>query len=199
MNLTELQAYKTGFLSIVNNLLVPVLVTLAFGVFVWGVVNYFFINAGSDTKREEGKQLMLWGIIGFVIIFSVWGLVAIVGETLGLQPGGTAPAAPTFGSASQQTQSVPVPLTSPTQQSVPTPLTPPTPCTGSSFGVPGVCTAVSACPGANTDTSPDCAQNQVCCASNPISTGSGNTQTQTTGSGSTQTQTTGNGSSQLGG
>ena len=66
----------------VNFVLVPILMAVAFIVFLWGVFNYFILGAANDEKRKEGRQFVLWGIIGFVIIMSIWGLVNIVKDTL---------------------------------------------------------------------------------------------------------------------
>lgn len=76
----------TGLIGVLNTVVVPIIVALAFAVFIWGVVNYFFIGQGNDTKREQGKQFVLWGILGMVVLFSVWGLVNILLSTLGVAP-----------------------------------------------------------------------------------------------------------------
>jgi len=52
--------------------------------FIWGVVQYL-INAQEETKREKGKQFMIWGIIALTVMTCVWGLVSIVGTTFGIQ------------------------------------------------------------------------------------------------------------------
>ncbi len=76
----------TGVIGIINTFVVPVIFTLAFAVFVWSVVNYFFIHGGEEAKREEGRQFILWGIIGMVILFAVWGILNILLSTLGITP-----------------------------------------------------------------------------------------------------------------
>lgn len=82
INQTYLTFYKDLVTKTVNDYLVPVLIAISFIVFLWGVFNYFVYGADDETKRKEGKQFVLWGIIGFVIIFSVWGLVNIVKSTI---------------------------------------------------------------------------------------------------------------------
>lgn len=91
-----LQEYACSIISVINGLLVPVLFAIAFIVFLWGVYKYFIFGAANETEREEGKKFVLWGVIGFVVILSVWGLVGLVGSTFGLMPGGTAPQYPTL-------------------------------------------------------------------------------------------------------
>lgn len=76
----------TGIIGVLNTIVVPIIFSLAFAAFIWGVVNYFFIGAGDETKRTEGRQFVLWGILGMVVLFSVWGFVNILLSTLGLTP-----------------------------------------------------------------------------------------------------------------
>ena len=76
----------TGIIGVLNTIVVPVIFTLAFLVFVWGVVNYFFLHGGEEGKREEGRQFILWGILGMVVLFSVWGIIRMLLSTLGIAP-----------------------------------------------------------------------------------------------------------------
>lgn len=73
---------------------VPVLIAIAFITFLWGVYKYFILGAADEKARTDGRQFVLWGIIGLVIIFSVWTLVNIVSGTLGFPTGGLAPRPP---------------------------------------------------------------------------------------------------------
>ena len=57
--------------------------------FVWGVV-IFIANANDEKARTEGKQRMVWGIVGLFIIVSMWGIVALLQSTFTF--GGDAPA-----------------------------------------------------------------------------------------------------------
>ncbi len=76
--------YGDLVLVVINNILVPILFTIAFLVFLWGVFNYFIVGGADEDKRKEGRQFILWGLIGFVVMFSLWGLVNILSNTLGL-------------------------------------------------------------------------------------------------------------------
>lgn len=62
-------------ISIINGVLVPLIFALAFIVFIWGIFLYFVSGGHDEEKRERGKSLMLWGLIGFFVMVSVWGLV----------------------------------------------------------------------------------------------------------------------------
>lgn len=83
-----------NILYIINNILVPVLFALSFMVFLYGIALKYIFSSGDSAKVAEGHKLLLWGIIGFVVMISVWGLVNIVANSFGL--GGVyAPPTPT--------------------------------------------------------------------------------------------------------
>jgi len=86
----------TKFISFLNDYLVPLIFALAFIVFLWGIVKYFFIGGGNDESRSEGRQFIMYGIIGFVIMLSLWGIVALISNSLGIDKN-TRPCLPTFG------------------------------------------------------------------------------------------------------
>lgn len=65
-------------ISTINDVLVPVLFAVAFIVFVWGAFSTFILGANSEETKEKGKNLMLYGLIGFFVMVSVWGLVGIL-------------------------------------------------------------------------------------------------------------------------
>ena len=96
MNLQYIQEYSSSITTIINVYLVPLLLAIAFILFLWGVFNYFILGASDSEKLKQGRQFTLWGIIGFVIILSIWGLVNIVVVTLNLQSVGHAPPPPTL-------------------------------------------------------------------------------------------------------
>lgn len=96
INTGAIMPYSSGIITVINSILVPVLMAVAFIVFLWGIYNYFILGASSESDKGEGRTFAMWGIIGFVIILSVWGLVAIVRNTFGLETSVGAPKSPTF-------------------------------------------------------------------------------------------------------
>ena len=72
----------TLIISTINNVLVPVLFAVAFMVFLWGAFDTFILGATSEEVKEKGKNLMLWGLIGFFVMVSIWGLVNILTGTV---------------------------------------------------------------------------------------------------------------------
>lgn len=91
-------SYIQAILSFINSLLIPAIFTLAFLVFVWGVFKAFILGGHEEEKRKEGRNLIIYSIVGFVIMLSVWGIVNLVASSLGFQGDRLDPAAiPTFG------------------------------------------------------------------------------------------------------
>ena len=73
------------FVSIINALM-PFIVALAVLFFVWGVFQ-FVASAGDEEKRTEGRNKMIYGIIGIFVMVSVWGLVNLLEGTFGVERG----------------------------------------------------------------------------------------------------------------
>ena len=69
-------AVTQDIVTLVNNSVVPLIYALAFLLFIFGMVRFFFF--GGEENREKGKTFMIWGIIGFVVMFSVWGIVRLL-------------------------------------------------------------------------------------------------------------------------
>lgn len=101
LNLDNLKGVIDQILGFIDSTVVPVIFAVAFIVFLWGMVNYFIIGANNEEKRTAGKNLILWGLIAFVVMISLWGIVKIFTGTLGFE-GETKPALPTFGNSSGQ-------------------------------------------------------------------------------------------------
>ena len=74
-------------INTINNVIVPVLFALAFIVFLWGAFNTFIRGASSEEAKKNGTNLMLYSLIGFVVMLSIWGLVNILTGSLGFGNG----------------------------------------------------------------------------------------------------------------
>ena len=84
-------AVASNILYIINNILVPVIFAIAFIVFLYGVASKYIFSHGDAEKVAEGHRLILWGLIGFVVMVSLWGLVNVVANTFGLAGAYTPP------------------------------------------------------------------------------------------------------------
>ncbi|VAW32748.1 hypothetical protein MNBD_CPR01-165 [hydrothermal vent metagenome] len=94
-DLTGVFLYENSFVTVVNQIIVPILVSIAFISFIWGVYKYFIAGSASPEKRKEGASFIMYSVIGFAIIFSIWGLVNLFAGFFGLT-GYRAPAYPTL-------------------------------------------------------------------------------------------------------
>ncbi len=66
-----------------------ILVVFACGVFLFmfGLVEFLWkLNAGHG--EEEGKQHMMWGVVGMLIMVSVYGIISMLDSTFGLNING---------------------------------------------------------------------------------------------------------------
>lgn len=82
-------------ISTINNILVPVIFAIAFIVFLWGIANAYVLSRGNEAKVKQGHQLILWGLVGFFFMLSIWGLVNILVNTFNIS-GGSGPPTPTY-------------------------------------------------------------------------------------------------------
>ena len=62
---------------------VYILVIAATAVFIWGLIK-FLTSAHDDKKAGEGKQLIIWGVVGLFAIVAMWGLVLVLQNTFHL-------------------------------------------------------------------------------------------------------------------
>ncbi len=89
-NLTQL---VSSLKTLVNNIL-PLLLAVAVMYFFWGLVT-FIRSAGDPKKVDEGKSIMIWGILALFIMISLWGILNWLATTTSLG-GGSVPTLPTI-------------------------------------------------------------------------------------------------------
>lgn len=70
--------------GIVTGVLTPLAFSLCLLYFFWGVVKYIKTGAESDKSAEEGKKIMIWGIVGLFVASSVWGIITFIQSELGI-------------------------------------------------------------------------------------------------------------------
>ncbi len=71
-----------GFLQVIS-LLIKFGYVAAFIAFVWGIVKYL-ARSDTDDGPREGLRLMTWGIIGFFVLLTIWGIVNFAQLELGV-------------------------------------------------------------------------------------------------------------------
>lgn len=73
---SNLRAVAELFMKIMLNVTSILFALLGVGM-LYGVV-VFFANSDNEKKREEIKGYLLWGVIGIVVVFGIWGIVSIM-------------------------------------------------------------------------------------------------------------------------
>ena len=70
--------------KIKSEILTPIIAlvfAVAVGYFLFGVLG-FIRNRDNETGQVEGKQHMLWGIIGMAIMVGVLGILNLISESV---------------------------------------------------------------------------------------------------------------------
>ncbi len=80
----------TGITNLINQFLIPLLIALCVLAFIYGVFVYFIAGSDDEEKRATGRSLMLYAIIGFVAIVTLWAIVTFVAGAFGLETDGEA-------------------------------------------------------------------------------------------------------------
>ena len=84
----NLCVYQTGIQAVICkigeilNTIIPILIVLGVVYFVWGVISY--VIGDDEEAKKKGRNRIIYGIIGLVVIVGMWGLVRIVTTTFGL-------------------------------------------------------------------------------------------------------------------
>lgn len=93
----EVDTFFINIGGFIDNILIPLLFTLALLVFLFGMFKYFILGGGNESEREKGKQLIMYSLIGFVLMVSIWGIVNIIaGGLFGTATPPTIPGTPTL-------------------------------------------------------------------------------------------------------
>lgn len=70
--------------------LIDPLVTLGFAaallLFFWGLFKFMVSVADGNVDNKDGKNHMLWGLVGMTIMFSVGGIINFITNTVGANP-----------------------------------------------------------------------------------------------------------------
>ncbi len=73
-------------ISNINRYVINPLIVLGFAVamvvFLWGVFNYVR-GAGDPKARETGRKHILWSVVGLAIMFTVFGIMTVISNSVG--------------------------------------------------------------------------------------------------------------------
>ena len=68
--------------EIITKYLIPLAFLLCLLYFFWGVAKY--IRSINPGQKEEGRSIMIWGIVGLFVASSIWGIVLLIRTELGI-------------------------------------------------------------------------------------------------------------------
>lgn len=85
----DLNASGTTFYNVIDYLndllrfLNPILFSLSFVVFFWGL-SKFILNSDSEDEIKKGKDYMIWGIVALFILISFRVIISFISSDLGI-------------------------------------------------------------------------------------------------------------------
>ena len=70
--------------EVILNPIIALLFALALVMFLWGVFQFIWLQ-DSDSARLQGKNHMLWGLLGMFIMFSAFAIMQLIIGTIGAE------------------------------------------------------------------------------------------------------------------
>lgn len=71
----DIQTAITNIGNFINNSVIPLILAIAFISFIFNVFRFFILGGTNEESQSKARQLAVWGILAFVVILSLWGLV----------------------------------------------------------------------------------------------------------------------------
>jgi hypothetical protein len=70
------------FLNLIKTM-IPVIAGLTLLTFFWGLAKFIMAVGGDEKAVAEGKNLMIWGILGLFVMVSIWGILHFLTNQFG--------------------------------------------------------------------------------------------------------------------
>lgn len=80
-SITPIQGVLCTIRDIMNTI-IPILIVLGVIYFIWGIVQYMI--GGDEEAKKKGRDKIIYGLIGLVVIVAMWGLVGLITRTFGI-------------------------------------------------------------------------------------------------------------------
>ncbi len=79
----QINTFIGNISTFINSTLIPLVFAIALLMFLWGVFKYFILGGDDSGSQEQGRQLMLYAVVGFVVMVSIFGIVNLIAGGLG--------------------------------------------------------------------------------------------------------------------
>lgn len=77
--ISSLSGLADFFLTIARSL-IPIFITLALVAFFWGIAK-FILAAGNPEKIEEGRKIIIYGVISLFVMITLVGILSFLQAT----------------------------------------------------------------------------------------------------------------------
>lgn len=79
----EINTFFGKITTFINSVLIPLVFAVALLAFIWGMFKFFILGGHNEDKQSEGKSLMIYAVVGFVLMVSIFGIVNLIADGLG--------------------------------------------------------------------------------------------------------------------
>ena len=86
LNFSSFSALTSSLLKLIGGTLVPTLVSMALLLFFWRIVVSLYQVGENHEAVGEKKMILVWGVIALFVMVSLWGIVRVFTNTVGITP-----------------------------------------------------------------------------------------------------------------
>jgi hypothetical protein len=83
MSFRDLESAIESVTELVN-MIIPLFIGIALLFFIWNLIKYV-LRASDEEERTASRSYMIYSIIAFFVMISIWGLVNFLVATFGLE------------------------------------------------------------------------------------------------------------------
>lgn len=80
--LSGVKGLLTDVKDIVKSL-IPITFGLVFVFFFYGIAKFVY-EAGNPESKNKNKSIIYWGVIALTVMVSIWGIIALIQNILGI-------------------------------------------------------------------------------------------------------------------
>lgn len=83
----DIQGFLVTISFFIKEIILPFLFGIAFLFFLINTVRYFILGGANESDREKAKRSAVYGIAAFVFILTLWSMVTILIQGIGIEKG----------------------------------------------------------------------------------------------------------------